>query len=52
VVATGFADTGTRRRHDTLLAALDEIGPTSRADLGRRTTSHRSDMVAAGSADA
>lgn len=38
---------GLRRHHFALLAALDEVGPASQADLSRRTTIDRSDMVAA-----
>jgi DNA-binding MarR family transcriptional regulator len=46
-VAAGLATVGARRHHYVLLAALDEAGPASQADLSRRTTIDRSDMVAA-----
>ncbi len=47
-LVTGILDgVGLRRHHYALLAALDEAGPASQADLGRRTTIDRSDMVAA-----
>ena len=46
-VAEGLAAAGTRRHHYSLLAALDDVGPTSQAELGRRTMIDRSDMVAA-----
>ena len=36
----------TRRHHYALLTALDEFGSASQADLSRRTTIDRSDMVA------
>jgi MarR family transcriptional regulator, lower aerobic nicotinate degradation pathway regulator len=35
-----------RRHHYVLLAALDEVGSASQAELSRRTTIDRSDMVA------
>jgi DNA-binding MarR family transcriptional regulator len=47
MVTEGLAGAGTRRHHYSLLAALDEGGPTSQAELSRRTTIDRSDMVAA-----
>lgn len=37
---------GARRYHYALLAAAEEYGPSSQADLGRRTGIDRSDMVA------
>ncbi|MFJ4657659.1 MarR family winged helix-turn-helix transcriptional regulator [Nocardia sp. NPDC088792] len=40
-------ETGSRRYHYALLVTLDEIGPASQADLGRRTGIDRSDVVAA-----
>lgn len=40
-------DTGSRRYHFAMLAALDEFGPSSQADLGRCTGIDRSDIVAA-----
>ncbi|MGV9411470.1 MarR family winged helix-turn-helix transcriptional regulator [Nocardia sp. NPDC003693] len=39
--------TGSRRHHYALLATLDESGPGSQAELGRRTRIDRSDVVAA-----
>ncbi len=47
LVTEGLAGAGTRRYHYSLLAALDEGGPASQAELSRRTTIDRSDMVAA-----
>jgi len=47
LVAAELADVGARRHHVSLLAALEEGGPTSQADLGRRTWIDRSDVVAA-----
>jgi DNA-binding MarR family transcriptional regulator len=47
LVAERLASVGARRYHYVLLAALDEVGPASQADLSRRTTIDRSDMVAA-----
>jgi DNA-binding MarR family transcriptional regulator len=47
LVNEGLARAGTRRYHYSLLAALHEAGPTSQADLSRRTTIDRSDIVAA-----
>jgi DNA-binding MarR family transcriptional regulator len=47
LVTEALAAAGTRRYHYSLLAALDENGPASQADLSRRTTIDRSDMVAA-----
>jgi DNA-binding MarR family transcriptional regulator len=47
LVTEGLAGVGTRRYHYSLLAALDEIGPSSQADLSRRPTVDRSDIVAA-----
>jgi DNA-binding MarR family transcriptional regulator len=46
LVTDALAGAGTRRHHYSLLAALDENGPASQADLSRRTTIDRSDMVA------
>jgi DNA-binding MarR family transcriptional regulator len=45
----GFAASGTglRSYHYRLLAALEEGGPASQADLGRATSVDRSDVVAA-----
>jgi MarR family transcriptional regulator, lower aerobic nicotinate degradation pathway regulator len=42
-----LADTGSRRYHFAMLAALDEYGPSSQADLGRCTGIDRSDVVTA-----
>ncbi|MFE5289940.1 MarR family winged helix-turn-helix transcriptional regulator [Nocardia sp. NPDC056611] len=39
--------TGSRRYHYALLATLDEHGPLSQADAGRRTGIDRSDVVSA-----
>jgi DNA-binding MarR family transcriptional regulator len=47
LVAEGLTSLDARRNHYVLLAALDEGGPASQADLSRRTTIDRSDMVAA-----
>ncbi|MEV0679243.1 MarR family winged helix-turn-helix transcriptional regulator [Actinosynnema sp. NPDC050436] len=46
LVADGFAAHGARRYHYSLLAALEESGPASQADLGRRGGVDRSDVVA------
>lgn len=46
IVADGFAAAGTRRAHFTVLVALDEHGPASQAELGRRLGIDRSDMAA------
>jgi MarR family transcriptional regulator, lower aerobic nicotinate degradation pathway regulator len=46
-VGDGLAALGARRHHFVLLAALDEVGPASQAELSRATTIDRSDMVAA-----
>jgi DNA-binding MarR family transcriptional regulator len=42
-----LADTGSRRHHFAILAALDASGPSSQAGLGRCTGIDRSDVVAA-----
>ncbi len=47
LVAEALAGIDARRHHYALLAALDDAGPASQADLSRRTTIDRSDMVAA-----
>src|SRR5262245_19090391 len=47
LVADALAALDGRRHHYVLLAALEEGGPASQADLSRRTTIDRSDMVAA-----
>jgi MarR family len=41
------ATSSSRRDDYRLLAALEEFGPSSQADLGRRTSIDRSDVVAA-----
>jgi DNA-binding MarR family transcriptional regulator len=41
-----FAAEGVRGYHFRLLAALDQYGPASQAELGRRTGIDRSDVVA------
>jgi MarR family transcriptional regulator, lower aerobic nicotinate degradation pathway regulator len=45
-VSEGFAAEGVRRHHFTVLVALDDGGPASQADLGRRLAIDRSDMAA------
>ncbi|WP_370939918.1 MarR family winged helix-turn-helix transcriptional regulator [Amycolatopsis sp. cg13] len=47
LVSQGFAEAGARGYHYRILAALDEFGPASQADLGRRCRVDRSDVVAA-----
>jgi DNA-binding MarR family transcriptional regulator len=47
LLAEGFAAADSRGYHYRLLAALEEFGPASQADLGRRTGIDRSDVVAA-----
>lgn len=42
-----FAQAGARGYHFRILAALDEFGQASQADIGRRTDMDRSDVVAA-----
>lgn len=46
LVSERFAAAGARGYHFRLLAALDEYGPSSQADLGRHTGIDRSDVVA------
>ncbi|MGH9259145.1 MAG: MarR family winged helix-turn-helix transcriptional regulator, partial [Acidimicrobiales bacterium] len=46
LVTEVLASADTRRHHYSLLTALDEFGSASQADLSRRTTIDRSDMVA------
>jgi DNA-binding MarR family transcriptional regulator len=46
LLVEGFASAGVRGYHYRLLAALEEFGPASQADLGRRTSIDRSDVVA------
>ncbi|MGY1455946.1 MarR family winged helix-turn-helix transcriptional regulator [Streptomyces sp. SS8] len=43
----GFAAAGARGYHYRILAALQEFGPASQAELGRRCRVDRSDVVAA-----
>lgn len=47
ILHDAFARHGVRGYHFRLLAALDEFGDASQADLGRRTGIDRSDVVAA-----
>jgi MarR family transcriptional regulator, lower aerobic nicotinate degradation pathway regulator len=47
LLADGFAAAGARGYHYRLLATLEEFGPASQADLGRRAGIDRSDVVAA-----
>ena len=44
-VGEAFAAAGMRRHHFTVLVALDEGGPASQAELGRRLSIDRSDIV-------
>ncbi|MEU6149221.1 MarR family transcriptional regulator [Actinosynnema sp. NPDC047251] len=46
LVTEGLGAQGARRYHYSLLAALEEFGPASQADLGRRGGVDRSDVVA------
>ena len=47
LLAEGFAQAGSRGHHYRLLAALEQYGPMSQAELGRATGIDRSDVVAA-----
>ncbi|PTR28995.1 DNA-binding MarR family transcriptional regulator [Rhodococcus sp. OK519] len=47
VVAEGFSSVDARGFHYRLLATLEESGPASQAELGRRSGIHASDVVAA-----
>jgi DNA-binding MarR family transcriptional regulator len=47
ILHAAFEREGVRGYHFRLLAALDEHGPASQADLGRQTGIDRSDVVAA-----
>jgi DNA-binding MarR family transcriptional regulator len=47
LVNEGLAAAGSRRYQYALLAALDEMGPASQAELGRHSSVDRSDVVAA-----
>lgn len=46
LVGDSFASVGARGYHYRVLATLDEFGPASQADLGRRGGIDRSDVVA------
>jgi DNA-binding MarR family transcriptional regulator len=46
LLADAFAAEGFRGYHFRLLAALDQFGPASQAELGRHTGIDRSDVVA------
>lgn len=46
LVADALAPTGMRRQHFSVLAALDEGGPASQAELGRALALDRSDLHA------
>jgi MarR family transcriptional regulator, lower aerobic nicotinate degradation pathway regulator len=46
LLTDAFAAEGVRGYHFRLLAALDQHGPSSQADLGRHTGIDRSDVVA------
>jgi DNA-binding MarR family transcriptional regulator len=46
LLAEAFASEGVRGYHFRLLAALEQYGPSSQADLGRGTGIDRSDVVA------
>jgi DNA-binding MarR family transcriptional regulator len=47
LVGEGFSAAQARGYHYRLLATLEDFGPASQADLGRRSGIHLSDMVAA-----
>lgn len=47
LLAEAFATEGLRGYHFRVLAALDQYGPSSQADIGRYTGIDRSDVVAA-----
>ena len=46
IVGDALGELGARRPHYAVLAALEEFGPASQAELGRRCGIDRSDMVA------
>ena len=46
LVSDGFGAVGARGYHYRALTALDQDGPVSQADLGRRSAIHLSDLVA------
>jgi DNA-binding MarR family transcriptional regulator len=47
ILGAAFGQAGVRGYHYRLMAALEQFGPTSQADLGRNTGIDRSDVVAA-----
>lgn len=47
ILRDAFSRAGVRGYHYRLMAALDQYGPLSQAELGRRTGIDRSDVVAA-----
>ncbi|MGK5552445.1 MarR family winged helix-turn-helix transcriptional regulator [Actinomadura kijaniata] len=47
LASDGFGEMGARGYHYRILAALDEFGAASQAELGRRCSMDRSDVVAA-----
>ncbi|MFC7449799.1 MarR family winged helix-turn-helix transcriptional regulator [Rhodococcus daqingensis] len=47
LVSDSFGEVGARGYHYRILAALDEFGVASQAELGRRCSMDRSDVVAA-----
>ncbi|MBF6192199.1 MarR family transcriptional regulator [Nocardia sp. CDC186] len=47
LASDSFAEAGARGYHFRILAALEEFGAASQADLGRRCNMDRSDVVAA-----
>ncbi|TVT45158.1 MarR family transcriptional regulator [Amycolatopsis rhizosphaerae] len=47
LASDGFGELGARGYHYRILAALDEFGVASQAELGRRCNMDRSDVVAA-----
>ncbi len=47
LASEGFREAGARGYHYRVLAALDEFGVASQAELGRRCNMDRSDVVAA-----
>jgi DNA-binding MarR family transcriptional regulator len=47
LVGDAFSSVNARGYHYRLLATLEELGPASQAELGRRSGIHLSDMVAA-----
>jgi DNA-binding MarR family transcriptional regulator len=46
LVVDGFSSVGARGYHYRVLATLEDFGPASQAELGRRSGIHLSDMVA------